>query len=196
MLKAQIKTIKNNGAMKVKLLALKMLMPCIAVGIIFIWMRAEGPATCLCDELCVSLHVAVALNLEGLPSARAAARAASLVIQYKVILLKSRLTWDHFWGTGGIFLSTFLFFFYPKSSVNCWSGQAARSQISLLRCPKSPWGPKHVLLWLIGVLFLNWPGLCELTYVPTQSHADGDLGRASGTCCWSLTFLSLLGSLP
>lgn len=35
-LKAQIKTIKNNGAMKVKLLALKMLMPRIAVGIIFI----------------------------------------------------------------------------------------------------------------------------------------------------------------
>lgn len=36
MLKTQIKTIKNNGAMKVKLLALKMLMRCIAVGIIFI----------------------------------------------------------------------------------------------------------------------------------------------------------------
>lgn len=48
-------------------------------------MRAKGPATCLCDELCVSLHMAVALNLEGLPSVCAAARAASLVIQYKVI---------------------------------------------------------------------------------------------------------------
>lgn len=36
MLKTQIKVIKNNGAMKVKLLALKMLMCCIAVGIIFI----------------------------------------------------------------------------------------------------------------------------------------------------------------
>lgn len=74
-------------------------------------MRAEGPATCLCDELCVSLHVAVALNLEGLPSACVAARAASSVIQYKVIPLKSRLTWDQFWGTGGIFLDTFLVFF-------------------------------------------------------------------------------------
>lgn len=36
MLKKQIKMIKNNRAMKVKLLALKMLMCCVAVGIIFI----------------------------------------------------------------------------------------------------------------------------------------------------------------
>lgn len=83
-------------------------------------MRAEGPATCLCDELCVSLHVAAALNLEGLPSACVAARAASLVIQYKVIPLESTLTWDQFWGTGGnfFFLDTFLFF-YLKISVSC-----------------------------------------------------------------------------
>lgn len=54
-------------------------------------MRAKGPATCLCDELCVSLHVAVALNLEGLPSVCAAARAASLVIQYKVFEKQTHL---------------------------------------------------------------------------------------------------------
>lgn len=36
MLKKQIKMIKNKRAMQVKLLALKMLMCCIAVGIIFI----------------------------------------------------------------------------------------------------------------------------------------------------------------
>lgn len=84
-------------------------------------MRAEGPATCLCDELCVSLHVAVALNLEGLPSARAAARAASLVIQYQVIPLKSKLTWDHFWGQEGFFLALF---FLPQGfcELLVWTG--------------------------------------------------------------------------
>lgn len=36
MLKKEVKMIKNSRAMKVKLFALKMLMCCIAVGIIFI----------------------------------------------------------------------------------------------------------------------------------------------------------------
>lgn len=86
-------------------------------------MRAKGPATCLCDELCVSLHVAVALNLGGLPSVCAAARAASLVIQYKVFPLKSRLTWDQFWGTGRIFFGHFSIFF-PKEfcELPVWTG--------------------------------------------------------------------------
>lgn len=60
-------------------------------------MRAECPATCSCDGLCVSLHVAAALNLEGLPSACVEMRVSSFVVQCKLMIVQSGLVWDQFW---------------------------------------------------------------------------------------------------
>lgn len=103
MLKNRLKMIKNNRVMKLKLFALKTSLCCAAAGIIFIRMRAKCPATCVCDELCVSLQMAAALNLEGLPSACAETKASSFVVHCKVIAVSSGLGsvlghgWD-FWA--------------------------------------------------------------------------------------------------
>lgn len=77
-------------------------------------MRAEGPATCLCDELCVSLHVAVALNLEGLPSACAPAGAASLVMQHEMIPLKRDSPGTSSGAQEGFFFLVLFYFFSQR----------------------------------------------------------------------------------
>lgn len=146
MLKKEVKMIKNSRAMKVKLFALKMLMCCIAVGVIFIWMRGKGPATCLCDELCVSLHMAVALNLEGLLS----------VWQRGLLLCWYKTTWFlyklgsfgvSFRAQEGFFFFGTCLFSFPKCPVSCWSGLAVRSQTS----PRSAEVPQVLLhMFVVG----------------------------------------------
>lgn len=84
-------------------------------------MRAKGPATCLCDELRVSLHMAVALNLGGLPSVCAAARAAALVIQGDSCIKQTHL--GSVLGKRRDFYFFFFFgtslFSFPKGPENC-----------------------------------------------------------------------------
>lgn len=198
MLKKEVKMIKNSRAMKVKLFALKMLMCCIAVGIIFIWMRGKGPATCLCDELCVSLHMAVALNLEGLLSVW---QRGLLLCWYKTrwFLYKLGSFGVSFRAQEGLFFFGTCLFSFPKCPVSCWSGLAVRSQTS----PRSAEVPQVLLhMFVVGQhdvdvahIFLFWIGQGS---ADTRSCPPGSMLMEAWpeTHCWSLAFLSLLVSLP